>query len=144
MTSYFPGGVPFRRAGLCESQAGWLRGCVSGQSASSSLAITAPDEGSLIIPGFTNRQTGRVVGAASYLLQNPPIIPVYHWTGGEFASGVPTALPWTRERFFFDALMQASPYQRIGEQVDTERRVRRGALRTFVTQVAFILPRPPR
>ncbi len=85
----------------------------------SSLAITRPDEGSLIIPGLTNRQTGLVVGAATYRLQNPPIMPVYHWTGGEFASEVPTALSWTRERFFFDALLQASPYQSIGEQVDT-------------------------
>ncbi len=85
----------------------------------SSLAITASDEGSLIIPGLTNRQTGLVVGAATYRLQNPPIIPVYHWVGGEFVAEVPTALRWTRERFFFDALMQASPYQSIGEQVDT-------------------------
>ncbi|WP_309893260.1 hypothetical protein [Archangium sp.] len=86
-----------------------------------SLAITAPDGASPIPPlaGLTNRQAGRLTGSATYALQNPPILPVYHWTGGQFALGLPSALSWTRERFFFDALVQASPYQSIGEQVDT-------------------------
>ncbi len=86
-----------------------------------SLAITAPGEASPIPPlaGFTNGQAGLLTGSATYALQNPPILPVYHWTGGQFASGVPFALSWTRARFFFDTLVQASPYQSIGEQVDT-------------------------
>ncbi len=86
-----------------------------------SLAITAPDAPSPIpmLAGLTNRQAGLLTGSATYLLQNPPIFPVYHWTGGQFALGLPTGLSWTRERFFFDALVQASPYQSIGEQVDT-------------------------
>ena len=86
-----------------------------------SLAITAPNGPSPIPPlaGLTNRQAGLLTGSATYALQNPPILPVYHWTGGQFASGLPSALSWTRDRFFFDALVQASPYQSIGEQVDT-------------------------
>jgi hypothetical protein len=72
-----------------------------------------------MLAGLTNRQAGLLTGSATYLLQNPPIFPVYHWTGGQFALGLPTGLSWTRERFFFDALVQASPYQSIGEQVDT-------------------------
>jgi len=86
-----------------------------------SLASAAPDAGSPLPPlaGLSNRQAGLLMGSATYALQNPPILPVYHWTGGQFASGVPSALSWTRERFFFDALVQASPYQSMGEQVDT-------------------------
>ncbi|HYO73445.1 MAG TPA: hypothetical protein VEU33_46010, partial [Archangium sp.] len=42
------------------------------------------------------------------------------WTAGQFTeAGAPTGLAWTNERFFFDTLLQAAPYQSIGEQVDT-------------------------
>jgi hypothetical protein len=115
------------RQAACQTLAGFSQLQASGQYEGGqvgallqllgSLASTAPDAPSPIprLAGLTNRQTG----SATYLLQNPPIIPVYHWTGGQFASGVPSALSWTRERFFFDALVQASPYQSLGEQVDT-------------------------
>jgi hypothetical protein len=84
------------------------------------FALSSLDAGSPIFAGYTNRQAGLLTGAATWLLQNPPIIPGYHWTGGQFsASGVPTGLSWTREGFFFQGLTQSSPYQSIGEQVET-------------------------
>ncbi|HYO54845.1 hypothetical protein [Archangium sp.] len=84
------------------------------------LAITQPDAGTSGLPGYTNREAALLFGAATSAFQKPPIIPDYHWTGGQFgAAGPPTGLTWTRERFFFDGLVQSSPYQSIGEQVDT-------------------------
>jgi hypothetical protein len=85
-----------------------------------SLAITQPAAPSAILPGATNREVALLFGAASHVFQNPVVIPGYHWTGGQFSQGgLPAALSWTRERLFFDTLVQASPYQSIGEQVDT-------------------------
>ncbi len=84
------------------------------------LASSSPDAGSPIFSGLTNRQAGLLPGAATWLLQKPPIIPGYHWAGGQVsAAGAPTALSWTRERFFFEGLEQSSPFQSIGEQVET-------------------------
>ncbi len=84
------------------------------------LALTAPDAASPIVAGLTNQQAGLLAGAATHALQNPPVIPGYHWTGGTFSAlGLPTGLSWTRERFFFEGMTQSSPYQSIGEQVET-------------------------
>jgi hypothetical protein len=85
------------------------------------LALAQPDEASPIPPlqGLTNRQGALLFGGATYLLQNPAVIPAYHWTGAQWSYGFPTALKWTGTDFFFDNLAQASPYQSIGEQVDT-------------------------
>lgn len=84
-----------------------------------SLAVAAPDAPSPVVPLLTNRQTELLAGAATYTLQSPAILNGYHFTGGAFSSVVPTSLTWTRERFFADILMQASPYQSMGEQVET-------------------------
>ncbi|PTL81876.1 hypothetical protein [Vitiosangium sp. GDMCC 1.1324] len=83
------------------------------------LALSRPEEPSPIRAGLTNRQLGLFVGSATYALQEPVIIPEYHFTGGQFSGFVPSGLSWTRERFFFEGLMQAAPYQSLGEQVDT-------------------------
>ncbi|WNG33486.1 hypothetical protein F0U61_07545 [Archangium violaceum] len=83
------------------------------------LAMTQPDEPSLFVPGFTNRQAALTFGGATYMLQNPVIIPSYHWAGAMFSGVVPTGLVWTQERLFVDSMVQAAPYQSIGEQVDT-------------------------
>ena len=84
------------------------------------LALYQADMSSSLLPGFTNRQAALLFGSATFALQSPAIIPAYHFVGGQFdARGVPTMLSWTRERFFFDTLLQASPYQSLGEQVDT-------------------------
>ncbi|WP_257454785.1 alpha/beta fold hydrolase [Archangium lipolyticum] len=82
-------------------------------------AIAQPDAPSFL-PGLTYRQAALTAGQATFALQNPPVIPAYHFVGGQFgADGLPTGPTWTRERFFYDFLLQASPYQSIGEQVDT-------------------------
>ncbi len=83
------------------------------------FALTAQDAASPIFSGFTNRQAGLLMGGATHMLQNPAIIPGYHWTGGEFSAGLPSGLSWTRERSFFEGLAQSSPFQSIGEQVET-------------------------
>jgi hypothetical protein len=73
------------------------------------------------VPGLSNRQLALVAGAATWSLQSLPFTSSYHFTGGRFdASGIPTGLTWTRERLFFDFLMEASPYQSLAEQLDTE------------------------
>ncbi len=84
------------------------------------LAISQPAAPSSVLPGSSNREVALLFGSATHAFQMPPVIPAYHWTGGQFsAEGLPTGLVWTAERFFFDTLTQASPYQSIGEQVDT-------------------------
>jgi hypothetical protein len=105
----------FQAAGMYEGgQVGLLLQTIGG------LTLTSPDAGSPVFSGFTNRQVGLVTGAATWMLQNPVIMPGYHWTGGQFsAAGVPTGLSWTRERFFSESLTQSAPYQSIGEQVET-------------------------
>ncbi|WNG54526.1 hypothetical protein F0U59_06800 [Archangium gephyra] len=85
-----------------------------------SLAITNPGDPSPLRPGYTNSQLALAFGAATYAFQEPPVITGYHWTGGQFSTeGLPAGLLSTAERFFFYTLTQASPYQSIGEQVDT-------------------------
>lgn len=83
------------------------------------LAMGQPDTPSPYVSGLTNRQVSLMFGGATYLLQQPAVIPSYHWTGAMFSGAVPTGLVWTQERYFVDSMQQASPYQSIGEQVDT-------------------------
>lgn len=85
------------------------------------LALAQPDVGSPIpmLQGLTNQQAALLFGGATYALQVPPVIPAYHWTGAQFSSGLPTGLKWTGMSYFFEGMTQASPYQSIGEQVDT-------------------------
>ncbi|WP_052518910.1 hypothetical protein [Archangium violaceum] len=86
-----------------------------------SSAINSPAESSVLLPGSTNRQAALFFGSATHVFQVPlPVIQGYHWAAGQFSeAGAPTGLAWTDERFFFDTLVQAAPYQSIGEQVDT-------------------------
>ena len=124
-----PGATQERQA-ACQTHAAFAQAQVSGQYEGGqlgatlqfigSLAIAQPGNPSPLLPGYTNRQVALLFGAATHGFQNPSVIPGYHWTGGVFsAEGLPTGLSWTAERFFFDTLTQASPYQSIGEQVDT-------------------------
>ncbi len=104
-----------------DQAAGLYEGGALGQALQGigTLAILQPQSFSSLL-GFTNRQVALVTGAATFTLQSPAIIPSYHFTGGQFdLVGIPTGLSWTRERFYFDTLLQASPYQSLGEQVDT-------------------------
>ncbi|MBM7119217.1 hypothetical protein [Archangium primigenium] len=83
------------------------------------FANVAPALPSSLLPGFTNRQAALLAGAATWRLQGLPIFKWYHFTGGVFSGATPTSLSWTQERFFFDTLEQAAPYQSIGEQVES-------------------------
>ncbi|QRK12453.1 hypothetical protein JQX13_21965 [Archangium violaceum] len=83
------------------------------------LAMTQPDAPSPYMSGFTNRQAALTFGGATFRLQEPVIIPDYHWTGAMFSEVAPTGLVWTSERLFVDSMVQALPYQSLGEQVDT-------------------------
>ncbi len=123
-----PGDEPLRQA-ACQGYATLAQAQASGQyeggatggllQALGAGAITQPDAPSFL-PGLTYRQAALMAGQATFALQSPPIIPAYHFVGGQFgADGLPTGPTWTRERFFLDFLLQASPYQSIGEQVDT-------------------------
>jgi hypothetical protein len=128
--TFAPGDTAERQA-ACQTLAVFSRLQASGQyeggqlgllfQALGSLAIVAPDAGSPIpmLAGLTNRRAALLFGSATHMLQNPPVISGYHWTGGQFDAAGPTGLSWTRERFLFDGLVQSSPYQSIGEQVDT-------------------------
>ncbi|WP_375770514.1 hypothetical protein NR798_06355 [Archangium gephyra] len=118
------------RAAACQTHAALAQAQASGQyeggqlgltlQGLATLAIVQPAAPSALLPGGTNREAALAFGAATHVFQNPAIIPAYHWTGAQFSElGLPTALSWTPERFFFDTLTQASPYQSIGEQVDT-------------------------
>src|SRR6218665_702622 len=82
-------------------------------------ANVAPALPSAVLPGLTNRQAALLAGAATWRLQGLPIFKWYHFTGGVFTDTMATALSWTDERFFFDTLEQAVPYQSIGEQVES-------------------------
>jgi hypothetical protein len=127
--TFAPEAVQERQA-ACQTHAVLAQARASGQyeggqlgltlQAIASLAIHQPTAPSAILPGGNNREVALLFGAATHAFQNPVVIPGYHWTGGQFSAvGLPTALSWTRERLFLDTLLQASPYQSIGEQVDT-------------------------
>jgi hypothetical protein len=85
------------------------------------LALAQPDEASPIPPlqGLTNKQGALLFGGATYTLQQPPVLPFYHWAGAQLSGPLPTSLKWMGASFFFENMTQASPYQSIGEQVDT-------------------------
>ncbi|EPX60279.1 hypothetical protein D187_002365 [Cystobacter fuscus DSM 2262] len=83
------------------------------------LAITAPQAPSPLLMGLTNREAALLAGSATYMLQGVPLFDWYHFTGGLFSGTTPTGLTWTNERFFFDVMRQASPFQSSGEQVET-------------------------
>ncbi|WP_147332855.1 hypothetical protein [Archangium gephyra] len=127
--TFAPGATQERQA-ACQTHAALAQAQASGQyeggmlgltlQGLAGLAINQPAAPSSILPGSTNRQVALLFGSATHAFQNPPVIPAYHWIGGQFsAEGLPTGFSWTAESFFFDTLTQASPYQSIGEQVDT-------------------------
>jgi hypothetical protein len=84
-------------------------------------AIADPDGPSLALGGFTNRQAGLVVGAATFfLLQGTEPAPAYHFTGGTFEGIVPNGLLYSTERALFDFETAASPYQPNRELADAD------------------------
>jgi hypothetical protein len=87
------------------------------------LAATAPQADSPLMPKRTNRQVALLAASATHVLFTPhmPAVPGYHLAGGQFdAIGEPTGLSHTLEARFFDLLRRARPYQGLAETVDTE------------------------
>ena len=85
------------------------------------LAITDPNTATP--SGLTNRQTGLLVGAATYVLQGgTEPVPFYHMTGGTFdaATGAPTGLLYTDEQALFKLEKAASPVQPFREQAEAD------------------------
>ncbi|WPB75935.1 hypothetical protein KYC5002_43970 [Archangium violaceum] len=127
--SFAPGATPEREAACLshavlaqEQSEGKYEGGEIGMrlQALGASAVTHPTESSVLLPGSTNRQAALFFGSATYVFQEPlPVIQGYHWAAGLSEEGALTGLAWTDERFFYDTLVQAAPYQSIGEQVDT-------------------------
>ncbi len=92
------------------------------------LAIADPNGSSILngppfnLPGYTNREAGLLVGAATFLFQGGlEPVPFYHFTGGTFdATGKPTGLLYTEERGLFDLEAAASPVQPNRELADAD------------------------
>lgn len=64
-------------------------------------------------PGLTNAQIAMLVGGATYLLVQPPPVPLYHHTGGRWdtEAGIVTDLAYTAPARWFDFLSRSRPYQ---------------------------------
>ncbi|ATB35715.1 hypothetical protein CYFUS_001129 [Cystobacter fuscus] len=84
-----------------------------------SLARSRPTEPSDDVDGFTNWEAALLAGSATSSLQPTPVFAWYHFTGGTFSGRLPTGLTWTNQSFLLDMMEQASPFQSIGEQVET-------------------------
>jgi hypothetical protein len=114
---------PSIRAAACVRLALTLAQLESGQTADPSgglistlglLAASAPGDPSPVLPGFTNRQAGLLVGVATFSFQPPggEITPTYHFTGGTFdENGLPAGLTYSNESALFTALQTAAPYE---------------------------------
>jgi len=77
------------------------------------LAITAPDDPSGVIPGLTNLQAALFLGTSTFALfaPFPPPVPSYHFTGG--LAGDPTTLLYTQDPYWIDFLQGAAPYEPV-------------------------------
>lgn len=75
------------------------------------LAKTAPDEPSPVVPGVTNFQAIILLTAATHLLGAPSPEPFWHFFGGEFdESGFPLDLRFTESDFMLDFVTTIPPY----------------------------------
>lgn len=87
-------------------------------------ASSAPQLISPLLAPLTNHQAAQAFGVATFMLQGVPVIQGYHFVGGPFTvdnSTVihATGLTYTSDPYFMEILQQASPFQSVGEQVDT-------------------------
>jgi len=93
------------------------------------LAVTAPDDPSPIIPGFTNKQAALFVLSATYATFDPdpeppdikPYVPFYHYLAGTFdENGIPQGLQFTNFDFVLDIALATPSFMSIGEDIDGE------------------------
>lgn len=82
------------------------------------LALKDPTAKSPFIPSLTNRQTALLVGAGA----SPSFNPWYHFVAGIFNSaGIPNQLSYTPAARLFAFFRWASPFEAIGDLVDSFR-----------------------
>ena len=80
------------------------------------LAMTDPDGGSPVVPGFTNYQVAMVYGAATFMLA--PLTPTYHFLAGTFDGGMPDGFQFTTDQAWFEFMVTACPYEATLFEVD--------------------------
>ncbi len=88
------------------------------------LLAQVDPQGETSVPAFkplTNEQTGHLVGAATFLLVDPPPVPAYHFTGGLWdSSGKVSGLAYTDPARWFDFVSKGKPYQPFQQIADAE------------------------
>ena len=88
------------------------------------LAITAPEELSPLIPGFTNIQAALFTMTTTYMTFLPPegpYTPYYHILAGVYDEyGMPIGLQFSSLDYALDFALTRPPYQSIGEYLDGE------------------------
>jgi pimeloyl-ACP methyl ester carboxylesterase len=128
---YLKTNVPALKAAACQRQQNFAADLAAGNDANAvggllaligTLAATDPNGASFLDPNLTNRQTGLLVGMATFVLQGGlEPVPFYHFTGGVFDQfGSPAGLTYSNEADLFALEQFASPYQPNRIYVDGE------------------------
>jgi hypothetical protein len=88
------------------------------------LGVTAPDEPSEIIPGFTNKQAMLLTATATYYTFTPPegpYSPYFHMLAGEFDEyGMPLGLQFTNYDYMLDYTFSIPNYTGLLELMETD------------------------
>jgi pimeloyl-ACP methyl ester carboxylesterase len=83
----------------------------------SDLALSSPDDGSPIVPGFTNYQLALVFGASTGLLNGQ----FWHFVGGYLdANEIPSDLRFTEARLWLDLLQNLPPHCTVQADFDVD------------------------
>jgi hypothetical protein len=89
-----------------------------------SLAATKPDNMSLALPGFTNRQAALFVLSATQLTYKPlltPPTPFYHYCAGSFDnSSMPLGLAFTDFGYMTNFAFAVPSYENVNDLIDVE------------------------
>lgn len=119
------------KASACARQQGTEAAIAAGQHANpigglaaliGTLALNDPSGASPIVPGLTNRETGLLLGQATFALQGGlEPAPFYHFTGGVFGpQGQPAGLLYANELDLFHFSAAAATYQPNRELADAD------------------------
>ena len=89
-----------------------------------SMAKSAPDEMSALIPYLTNKQVATLLLTATYTTFEPPLkpfTPYYHLNAGTFdEQGLPTGFQFTNLDHLIDIALRTPSFQSIGEILECE------------------------
>ena len=89
-----------------------------------SMAKSAPDEMSALIPYLTNKQVATLLLTATYTTFEPPLkpfTPYYHLNAGTFdEQGLPTGFQFTNLEHLIDIALRTPSFQSIGEILECE------------------------